>query len=1061
MARAEVALLVGLLVLLVCGITTRVTSATAAPITGYVIPHSHDDVGWLLTISDYYNVYVYNIYNQIIEALTENPARKFIAVEQAYFTRWWGDASEQQKARTHQLVKNGQLEFIIGGWTMEDEACTTYDANINQMTLGHKFIKETFGVVPRFGWQIDPFGASTVAHEQFALMGFDATVIDRIPYKLKQQWREERNLEFVWQPSASYGSNLSIFTHVMYDMYCFPIDGIDWEWGSMPVEFLNIKSISDSVVNEIKNRNKSYRTNNVLFPFGCDFAHWWSTWMFYNMDQIMNYINNNSATYGVQVKYATLGEYFDAVHSANLTWPVRGPEDFFPYNDGDDQYWSGYYTSRNAVKGWVRSRENVLRTAEALHALSMPPWGPRSASSASGDLPRLYALRAANGEATHHDAVSGTSEPWVVSMYANHEWSGTREVEPVITQSLTALAKVPSLSLDVRVVQQMLSQGKEVVMVIYNPVAWQMQTFVEVPLFSNQVKVVSSVTGKTVMFDVLPAKNTCTWCPCQVAGTCGYPQIFSPYTLHFAVDLPPLGYATYVLTNTSTSPTLSSASPSYKTKTKTSESHLPQSVPNVGEPRQAAVVSLENSILKVDFDASTGTLRQISNKKSALRIDISQSFVQYFSTYPTNLGDSSSFDALGSTNKTNKKPGVATVANGAYGGAYVFHPRGNATVLASEPKSWNLVKGQYVTELRQEFIAPCYSSLFQEESCGVAQVFRLYNAGGNEDVESFLEILTDVGPLALNVNFVSRFNTSINNNRTLYTDDNCWEMQKRHYVPKGEGVNQRSDPIGGNYYPATCMTFTRDLGQNMQLTLLHDRTRGTSSQTNGALEVMYHRRIISTDFKGPLDLDDTDHLENLQTLLLFGDISTSTRLRHKLQYFQNFRPAITFSHAASSSSSSVALARTSTAAWSPLSSSLPLNVHLVSLVQFNDTINGQNQPNTLLLRLGHIFEKGEDPVLSQPVTLDLSKYFTFGSIVSIDERALSPVLPISAMNDRWNWKWKGNKESQTDNRNSATDPLAKKHAKDDLSLRMDTAATSVKNVTLNPMEIRTFFVTFK
>ena len=68
--------------------------------------------------------------------------------------------------------------------------------------------------------------------------------------------------------------------------------------------------------------------------------------MFYNMDQLVYYINNNTAAYGklfnagifvasayiphdimltgVQVKYATLGDYFDAVHAANLTWSVRG-----------------------------------------------------------------------------------------------------------------------------------------------------------------------------------------------------------------------------------------------------------------------------------------------------------------------------------------------------------------------------------------------------------------------------------------------------------------------------------------------------------------------------------------------------------------------------------------------------------------------------------------------------------------------------------------------------------------------------------------------------------------
>lgn len=50
-------------------------------------------------------------------------------------------------------------------------------------------------------------------------------------------------------------------------------------------------------------------------------------------------------------------------------------------------------------------------------------------------------------------------------------------------------------------------------------------------------------------------------------------------------------------------------------------------------------------------------------------------------------------------------------------------------------------------------------------------VFSPENKHRNEDVESFVEILTDVGPLADNVNFVNRFTTPINNNIVIYTGE--------------------------------------------------------------------------------------------------------------------------------------------------------------------------------------------------------------------------------------------------------------------------------------------------
>lgn len=77
-----------------------------------------------------------------------------ITVEQAYFYMWWQDATAQQKQDAHTLVKRGQLEFVVGGWVMPDEATTDYASLIETMTIGHEFIYDTFGVVPRYGFQV-------------------------------------------------------------------------------------------------------------------------------------------------------------------------------------------------------------------------------------------------------------------------------------------------------------------------------------------------------------------------------------------------------------------------------------------------------------------------------------------------------------------------------------------------------------------------------------------------------------------------------------------------------------------------------------------------------------------------------------------------------------------------------------------------------------------------------------------------------------------------------------------------------------------------------------------
>jgi alpha-mannosidase len=49
-----------------------------------------------------------------------------------------------------------------GGYCMHDEAATHYVDMVDQTTLGHRYIMDQFGKVPRIGWQIDPFGHSAV-----------------------------------------------------------------------------------------------------------------------------------------------------------------------------------------------------------------------------------------------------------------------------------------------------------------------------------------------------------------------------------------------------------------------------------------------------------------------------------------------------------------------------------------------------------------------------------------------------------------------------------------------------------------------------------------------------------------------------------------------------------------------------------------------------------------------------------------------------------------------------------------------------------------------------------
>ena len=130
----------------------------AAPKKGilnvHIVPHTHDDVGWLKTVDEYYtgqnnsiqHAGVRYILDSVIRSLAEDPERKFVYAEQAFFQRWWAQQTTEVQALTRRLVRAGQLQFINGGWCMHDEAAPHYVDMIDQTTLGHRLLLEQFNV---------------------------------------------------------------------------------------------------------------------------------------------------------------------------------------------------------------------------------------------------------------------------------------------------------------------------------------------------------------------------------------------------------------------------------------------------------------------------------------------------------------------------------------------------------------------------------------------------------------------------------------------------------------------------------------------------------------------------------------------------------------------------------------------------------------------------------------------------------------------------------------------------------------------------------------------------
>ncbi len=75
-------------------------------ITVHLISHTHDDVGWLKTVDEYFSgsnnnvaqAGVQMIIETVISELIDDPAKRFTYVEMKFFSMWWKDQTEEKKA---------------------------------------------------------------------------------------------------------------------------------------------------------------------------------------------------------------------------------------------------------------------------------------------------------------------------------------------------------------------------------------------------------------------------------------------------------------------------------------------------------------------------------------------------------------------------------------------------------------------------------------------------------------------------------------------------------------------------------------------------------------------------------------------------------------------------------------------------------------------------------------------------------------------------------------------------------------------------------------------------
>ena len=274
----------------------------------HLVPHTHDDVGWLKTVDEYFygannsiqHAGVQYILDSVIPQLSADPSKRFIYVEIAFFERWWNEQNDAMHKEVKKLVQEKRLEFINAGWCMNDEAATHYNGIIDQMTYGLNFVQETFGTDarPRIAWHIDPFGHSAEQASLFAQMSFDGFFFGRIDYADKNLRLDQKRMELVWRGSRNLGQASDIFTGVLYNGYnppkgfCFDQFCTDPPVQDDPRLFdMNVQETVDKFVAITNMQALHYKTKHIILTMGSDFMYENANLWYKNLDKLIKYVN--------------------------------------------------------------------------------------------------------------------------------------------------------------------------------------------------------------------------------------------------------------------------------------------------------------------------------------------------------------------------------------------------------------------------------------------------------------------------------------------------------------------------------------------------------------------------------------------------------------------------------------------------------------------------------------------------------------------------------------------------------------------------------------------------
>ncbi|OWR48030.1 hypothetical protein KGM_206161 [Danaus plexippus plexippus] len=1021
------------------------------------------------------------ILDSTISELWAYKERRFIIAdsELPYFFHWWSKRDGTVRRMVYELVRQGRLVIVGGGWGLQDETTTYYQSVIDSYTYSLRKINATFLECgrPLVAWQADNFGHSREFASLVALMGFDGLFINPISFDDELIRMERKGLEFLWRGSDDLGDNplpagpeTDIFTHKLFDGYwsppgfCFGSMCSDPLLVTSDTLFNNAKERAQLFIEKIRFRQApNYQTKQVMVMMGQRMGYADSKLWFNNIEKLISYVNEEAFEDKMYAMYSTPMCYLQAAYQENPILETK-QDDFIPFAYDQDSYMTGLFTSRPSFKYLVREANVFLQIAKQLQVLT----NLRNNDGIFEDF--------IPGVAQDHNIITGAMRPYAKNYYTKYLSIAIQKSTIVAKQAFNKVrANNPSLLTDYTLcyLNESSCPNTKVpyfYITVYNPLAWNVTMPVRVPAFKRRYNVYDP-HGEVVPSALMRI-------PQQVLSI---PGRFAEHDLELvfiAPELPALGFRSYYIEEVKRNkrslikkigknkqkyfirqaPRTDNATllddPAYD-EAETQPEDIGENRAEGSEDGHDATRRPEVTYEELEHTDGTADTTPTTTRTTTreTRTGGDSSWVESSDTYIGNKYIRISLDSHRKVSSMSLANGVNTSLDIQYyfyvsddpdtvenqkrrPGAYIFRPLDVKPEAIIDYIDTKVYKSGEVQEIH---------SRYSEHASFVLRLYR-------DSVVCELDWI--LGPLpadGLGRELFIRYTTDLENDGVFYTDANGRQVVKRIRHTRPLYRPYHLDPVAGNIYPVTTRIYIEDLRKNLRLSIFNDRSQGGTSLLEGSVDLMLDRLIYTDDSGVQTFLNET--VDGKGIVVRGTHYLYLTRASHRPnRVFEKrfskeieLKPQIFFSRIRQMVRKDRWLGRRNE--YSALKTKLPIGVHILTIQEWNE--------RTLLIRLENYLEK-VDVIKSGVKEVQLKDLF----VNIVPDEAVEMKLAANIRLKDWTqiqWQRNGSFVSNFNDHYGTTKTAEFSYERMKPLKKVDVRA----GILLYPQQIRTFVVSYR